>query len=181
MEKQSWEGIVLRKGRSKERDQLLVIFNKERGKQFVLAKGANSITSRRVGIIDTFNVIHFDVAEHAGYTYLRNVDLVSRLQVLKDNSGKRTALLLAMDVLNRLLPVEEPETQLYEDMQQYLRTLAISPHTKQVTYHFLVTILTTLGYYHDDIVTFDDILRTVEEITQRDIRKTWKFLDATYA
>ena len=177
MERQKREGIILGKRRGKEKDQVLVVFSKQAGKQFILAKGANAITSRRVGILDSLNLIRFDTMEHGGYAYLRSVDLVSRLQNIKELPQNRATLLLCMDVLHRLLPLEEPEENLYGLVQKFIRTLARSKNPQQDARQFLLRALTILGYHTDELMSLVTIIELVEEITQRSMRRAWKFLD----
>jgi DNA repair protein RecO (recombination protein O) len=78
-------GIILKKIKGKDNDQILVVFTEEFGKLYIIAKGAQKVSGRRVGSLDSLNIIRFSYSENNDFYYLKEVDLISSLQLLKNN------------------------------------------------------------------------------------------------
>lgn len=122
MKHQQITGIILRKVRTKEHDQSVVIFCKELGKIYCVARGAQKITSKRVGLLDTCNVITAQLSQNHSIWYLREADLISRLQGIKDTK-QRDYLLFLTEVLDKLLPYEQVEEAVYTKVVRLLNNL----------------------------------------------------------
>ena len=169
-------GIILKKLRSKNDDKTVVLFSLEFGKLFLVAKGAQKITSRRLASLDSLNVVNIQFVEHHGFYYIREVDVVSRLQTIKDDYTKRRLLLLFAEVLDKLLPLNQREEQIFRLCMTFLRKLDKGmAHTKTIV-HDIYQLLLLFGYSHakeQETVSQLQLQRLLEQVTEREI-KSWR-------
>jgi len=86
---QKVSGLILKKSRTRDNDQLLTVYTKELGKILIYGRGAQKLTSRRLGALDTLNYVQLVVREF-GHSYsLREISLKSSLQSLKQDFSKK--------------------------------------------------------------------------------------------
>lgn len=166
MRHQEITGIILRKARTKENDAAVVVFSKELGKVFCVAKGAQKITSRRVTSLDTCNVVRIQLLQYHSVWYIQEIDLISRLQIIKV-TRQRDYLILLTEVLDKLLSYEQNEEKVYGEVVQTLKTLSGSINS-QTFMQSVSRILSLLGYekgvsFHNSLASFIDYIQTVTE------------------
>lgn len=169
-------GIILKKLRTKNDDKTVVLFSQEFGKLFLVAKGAQKITSRRLSSLDSLNVVHIQFTEHHSFYYIREVDVVSRLQTIKDDYSKRRLLLLFAEVLDKLLPLNQREDHIFEECMGFLRKLGKgTAHTDTIVCN-IYQLLLLFGYSHGqerETVTMAQLQKLLEQVTEREI-KSWR-------
>lgn len=153
------------------------LFTQTYGKLYVTAKGAQSIRSKRVGVLDTGNIIQCAFSEHSTGMYMKSVDLVSRMTNIKGTIEKATMLLLAFDVLDTLLPLEQPEEQVYEGLKQYVCDLDTTENPRELTIVWMQKIIELLGYPPvRKSETIAQMLVKVEELLERSFAAPWQFI-----
>lgn len=169
-------GFILKRIAAREADMTLVVFTQNFGKIFLIAKGAQKITSKRLPALDRLGMIHLQFVEKSSFLYLRTVDLLSSLQSIKYDLTTRTLLLLVADILDGLLPVHQPEQELFIRFKHYIRAL-LHEDVHVATLAFLKDTLSLLGYaQHGTHVSLNEIFHTLEELTQRDFHDRWRQL-----
>lgn len=139
-------GIILKKLRSKERDQTFVVFTKEFGKLIFTAKGAQKITSKRVSTLDTLNAVSINFYEHNSYYFIKEIDLLSTMQSVKDDYDKRSALLIIAEIVDKLLPLNQKEEAIFALMAKSLKKIQISDCDKPFMTKLIEELLALFGY-----------------------------------
>ncbi|MFA6005498.1 MAG: DNA repair protein RecO [Patescibacteria group bacterium] len=169
-------GIILKKVRSKNNDKTVVLFSQELGKLYLVAKGAQKITSKRLTSLDSLNVVRVNFNERLGFMYIREVDVISRLQTIKDSYEKRRLLLLFAEVLDKLLPVNQCEIEVYKESVSFLQKLSTGNVSDHSIVRDIYQLLLLLGYSHMDTKqshTLMELQKLLEQITEREI-KSWQ-------
>src|SRR3989304_7106821 len=112
------EGIVLKKRSLPSQDIIVTIFSKEMGKIRVLAKGVKKISSKRLPHLQTGNIIGV-VIYHSieKKLYLQETALISGLSQIKKDSKKMSFLYFYFHLIDRLLPENQQEFEIYNDVK----------------------------------------------------------------
>ncbi len=139
-------GFILRKARSRENDQLVVVFTREHGKQFLYARGAQKITSKRMTALDSLNLVKVNYAQKNGFNFVREVDLVSRLDLLKTDYTKRKFILTAAELMDKLMPLNQPEEEIFLILHKFLARLGKEELSETELFSFLESLLKKMGY-----------------------------------
>lgn len=160
-------GIILKKSKGKEADQLLVIFTKGFGKLYFFAKGALKLTSRRVSTLDTLNVVKLNFWEKNDAFYIKEIDLLSSLETIKTNYKKRKILLFFAEMLDKLLPIGEVEERVFNLSKKILVKVARG-ESEQKLFEEFANLLRMLGYRFEidasfSLLNFKDFLQGVTE------------------
>lgn len=135
-------GIVLRKFNVGEKDQVVRILTKSKGKMVVMAKGVRSPMSRKCGAVDLGHEIAFSARESkSGMPYLEQVRLErSARGLVRDSSDVLFALLQFTDLVladeQQVEGVYDLTVQALVDMGQHEEVLTI----------FQVKLLSMLGF-----------------------------------
>ena len=169
-------GFILKRISAREADMTLVVFTQDFGKILLIAKGAQKITSKRLPALDRLSMVRVQFVEKSSFLYIRTVDLISSLQSIKYDLTTRMFLLLVADILDALLPISQPEQELFARFKHYIRAL-IHEDVHLATLVFLRDTLSFLGYVQNDThVSLSEIFHILEELTQRDFHDRWKQL-----
>ena len=193
--------IVLKRANFSEADKLITLFTKERGKIKVVAKGLRRIKSRRAAHLELFNLT--DLVLHAG----KNFDLITEAKALnqfvnsKKNLEKTGYLFYLAEVLDRILPEEQPHPEVFGHLLDSLCHAEHSCHPELVSgsladassnklrdpdirqddmqklvKNFVVELLWDLGYLPRGQYPKEGVTAFVESITEHKIRSK-KFLE----
>lgn len=159
------EAIVLRKSISRE-DVRVVLFTKERGKLSAVAKGVRTLLSRRSPHIQTANYLHVFLHSRHDMWYLEKTELKSGFGGIKDDREKLRILYAFLFVLDRILPVEQKEADIFSAALIFMRQLHMI-ETNQAMDLFIQTIQLfsrRLGFFVSPESAKEDIILKVEEI-----------------
>lgn len=143
---QKTTGIIIKKSRNRENDQLLVVYTKELGKIMVTARGAQKITSRRLGALDTLNFVHLVVKENQHFYSLREVSLMSSLQLVKENYEKKKHLLLILEIVDKLTSFNEQDLPLFNYLKKFLVEQKEVEMSSDALFEKTLELLKILGY-----------------------------------
>lgn len=158
------EGFVFRKRLLREQDEQIILFTRERGKIVVYAKGIKKITSKRLPHIQTGNYISYILNERNTSLYLTQSSLISAFQDIKKDPVKVNFLYQMLFILDKILPEDQPEEEVYELFTVFLIQLSKGDRvTQEDMTPFLTHILSLLGYA-DGTISPVDILSTTETI-----------------
>lgn len=157
-------------------DISLAFFTEKEGKLFATAKGAHSPRSKRSGALDSGNIVALELSETSYGWYVRQAELVSRLSVVKETMEKSVVLLLALSVLDTLLPIGQPEPQIYRSLLALVRRLAVSSEPRDDVAAWIRNAMPMLGYPSITGTTIADILVAIEQIAERPYARDWQFL-----
>ncbi|KKQ02182.1 MAG: repair protein RecO protein [Candidatus Roizmanbacteria bacterium GW2011_GWA2_36_23] len=144
------EAIVLRKRNLPNQDLIINLFTKDKGRLTVFAKGIKKITSRRLSHSQTGNLVNAVIYKRNDYSYLQETNLVSAFSQIKTNKQKTNCLYFMLFVLDRLLPENEKEEQIYDIVKRFLIELSNSKeNNRQFINRYLNKIMMVLGYLHE--------------------------------
>lgn len=138
--------IVLRKRNLPNQDIFLSLFTEESGKMSLIAKGIKKITSKRQPHIQTGNLISVIVQKKHDRYYLQDTSLVSAFVKIKNDETKMKHLYLALFVIDRLLPENQQDTQLFSNLQEYLIALSEQKTDRNRLFEFMNRLMIHLGY-----------------------------------
>lgn len=142
------ECIVLKNINYKEADKIFTLYSRDRGKITAVAKGIRKISSRRKGIIDTFNHIKVSITESSNsFDYLTEVVPVTTFNYLKANLEYSVLGYYILELCERLTENNDPNENIFELLLKTLRLLEtqlLDP--KIVVSYFEVSLVRSLGY-----------------------------------
>ncbi len=157
------EGIVLKKKGLLNKDDLVTVFTKEQGKIKVFAKGIKKITSRRLSHIGTGNLIQTILSTKNDRFYLQETKLISGFTKIKDNQEKVNFLYQFFFVLERLLPENQQELNIYQLTKKFLIKLSSEEFSQMDLTQFINELIRQLGYSKRNL-SFNELKQTIEEI-----------------
>jgi len=110
------DAIILRRYPYGERDVLFVMFAKYTGKIRAVAKGVRSITSRRGGHLDLFNVARVTIRESSGLGLITEAQTVENFGYIKEDKSLVNVVYYISELVEHLIPDEEPDTDLFNQV-----------------------------------------------------------------
>jgi len=157
------EGFVLKKRLLLNQDLVVTIFTQSLGRINVFAHGVRKITSRRLPQIETGNLIKFVVSRKNERFYLQETKLISGFSEIKKNQEKLNALYTFLFVLEKILPENQKEENVYYVFRSYLINLSKSKDVKLILNIHLNQMLRTLGYIEHDLKN-EELMTTLTEL-----------------
>lgn len=161
-------GIILRKRVLKDADISLAIFTQAHGKISVMAKGVRHLTSRRAGHLQTGSYVTCIIRQSTSGKYLQQSTLISALYEIKKDPFKLEAFMRSLFLLDRLLPEELVETELYFLYQIFIKHLSGSDGlvaTEQLT-RFTSQLLQHLGHHDQPVTTWSECREICERVIE---------------
>jgi DNA repair protein RecO len=168
---QKVSGLILKKSRTRDNDQLLTVYTKELGKILVYGRGAQKLTSRRLGALDTLNYVQLVVKEF-GHSYsLREISLKSSLQSLKQDFSKKKHLLLIVEIIDKLTAFNQQDKTLFKYLHVFLKKQAGKSISQNEMYEEVTGLLKVLGYSlpPKSIRSQASLAKYIETLSQRAI------------
>ena len=163
------DALVLRKRSLMSTDIMLTFFTKDFGKITAVAKGIKKITSRRSAHTQTGNLVTIELYTKSDRYYLQNTNIISAFSQIKNSQEKVNYLYQFLFIIDRLLPEQQPEPEIYKIVVKFLiyasKSAVISPEEFASYLHDLIRLL---GYGTRD-TSLADIIRSVEEIINEKI------------
>jgi len=158
------EAIVLKKQELLHDDILLTLFTHILGKVRVFANGIKKITSRRLSHAQTGNLIKILLHENRDYLYLSETQLVSAFSSIKNSQTKVQALYCYFFIIERLLPENQKEEEVYKALKLFAVTLAKEKEDIQqlLTRHINI-LMKHLGYLKDK-KSFEELIAIIENL-----------------
>src|SRR3989339_377658 len=98
------EGIIINRRSLRDADRFLTIFTREHGKINVYAHAIRTIKSKRVGSLDLFSHIRFELFEKGERKTLTSVELLSSHQHNKSALHNISRLFQIGELIDGLLP-----------------------------------------------------------------------------
>lgn len=145
------EGFILKKRDYRESDEIITMFTREFGKVRIFAKGIKKITSRRSPHIQTGNYLSCILTKRDDLFFLHETSLRSGLSLVKDYHGSINYLYQFFFILDRLLPEQEPEEQVYQALTAFCKELSFNRQfSQQEMNQYIREILVVLGHGYDE-------------------------------
>jgi DNA repair protein RecO len=157
------EAIVLKKKNLPSQDMIVTLFTQEMGKMRILAKGVKKISSKRLPHLQTGNVINVVLYNSDKKSYLQEASLISGLTQIKNDSKKLSFLYFYFHLLDRLLPENQQEVEIYKTVKLFLIDLSKSDAVTPLLEKHLNVLLRKLGYINKK-GNLEELHRLVEEL-----------------
>lgn len=157
------EGIVLKKKNLPTQDMIVTIFSQEAGKIRILAKGVKKISSKRLPHLQTGNIINAVIYNSEKKLYLQETTLISGLSQIKKDSKKMSFVYFYFHIIDRLLPENQQELDIYNAVKHFLIDLSRSVTTIPLLEKHLNILLKKLGYINKKS-SLDELHKLVEEL-----------------
>lgn len=168
MRSEKLHGFVLKRSNFGEADKILTVFSVEKGKAKLVAKGIRKIKSRRAPHLELFNLVELVI--HNGKTF-NIVTEAKTISTLKPDLKTTGYLFFVSEVLDKLLPEDQPHQEIYNSLVDILPTLSENTVKK-----FVVEILWELGYLPRGDYPKLGVSTFVESIIEKPL-KSKKFLE----
>lgn len=139
---------ILRKRNLPNQDIALTLFSTDLGRVRVYAKGIKKLTSRRLPHIQTGNLVDVLMSKRNDRWYLQETTLVSGFGEVKKSKEKLSTIYTTLFILDRLLPEEVAEPQLFQALTKFYIQIS-QDEDKKNTEHLqtlLNHLLMNLGY-----------------------------------
>lgn len=143
------EGIVLRKRSLKEGTYAVTLLTKNNGKSTYFIYHTKKVTSKRLAHFETGQYIRFTYTHRNDSNLLDESEILWGYSNIKSSSIKLRYLYQLFMILYKLLPDEQTEPHLFDQVDQHLRMVnKISENdlTTQKLDAFVSSILLYLGY-----------------------------------
>lgn len=129
---------------------MLTILTDRFGKISVTARGIRKITSRRAGNVEVLNRVRLHLFKGKGYT-LTEADSIETFDSLKTNLTLSTYAFHILELVDRLLPEEQVNPQVYHLTLEVLEILKQNP--RQIFIRaYEVKLLSLLGFWSIDAI-----------------------------
>ncbi|MEX1052502.1 MAG: DNA repair protein RecO [Patescibacteria group bacterium] len=141
------QGIVLKKNELLNLDNLVTIFTLDLGKIVCVAKGIKKLNSRRAPHIQTGNLIDVGLSSKHDRYYLQESNIISGFSSLKKNAKKMSMAYYFFLLIDKLLPENEPEHEIYNTTLNFLIELSKTTSVdNSLLEKYVNNMLIKLGY-----------------------------------
>ncbi len=162
------EAIVLNKRNLPTQDLIITLFTQENGKQKILVKGVKKISSKRLPHLQTGNIVKIVIYDSQRKLYLQETTLISGFSTIKNNPKRLSFLFFYFHVLDRILPENQQELDVYKGTKHFLIDLAKSTPTLSLLEKHLNILLKRLGYL-DKNLDLEELHYLLEELMNEKI------------
>ncbi len=150
------EAFVLKKRPLLKSDLFVSLFTEKLGLIKVFAPGIKKITSKRVSILETGNLIKTELSQKDNFFYLSEVSLVSGFTSIKDYRDKMNTYYVFLFVLAKILPEEAAEEKIFKLFKSFLVELSSQTgHSLPILTRYLNQVLKVLGYLEKDLTEYE--------------------------
>jgi len=164
------QGIVLKKKGLLNLDNLITIFTKELGKIVTVAKGIKKLNSRRAPHIQTGNLIDLMLYSKNDRYYLQESSIISGFSKLKKDAKKISMIYYYFLILDKLLPENSQEEEIYKITLKFLINLSkIKETDNKLIENSLNRVLSKLGFIRGH-KTLEELHILVEDLLGEKIR-----------
>ncbi len=157
------EGIVLKKKNLPTQDVIVTLFTHDIGRMRILAKGVKKISSKRLPHLQTGNIIKAVIYNSEKKLYLQETSLISGLSQIKKDPKKLSFVYFYFHLIDRLLPENQQELEIYKATKRFLIDLSKSATTLPLLEKHLNILLKKLGYISRKS-SLEELHRLAEEL-----------------
>lgn len=140
----STTGIVINKHHQKEGDLAITLFTQNMGKIKCIAKGVQSLKSRRLGHLEIGSLIKVSLYENNSYYWLSETESISSFLQVSSSLSQINLLFYFLEIVNTLLPFEQDQPELYQIIVKSVD--AISKNRFSSFIQLEISFLENLGY-----------------------------------
>lgn len=118
------QAIILNRYVFRENDSRVLVYSKEHGKMFLVARGARSIKSKMAGHIEPFCLSCLMVVRGKRYNYIGGAKADNCFRELKNDLEKLEIAGRAFAILNKIIKEHEVDQELFFLINDFLETLS---------------------------------------------------------
>ncbi|MBA3726657.1 MAG: DNA repair protein RecO [Armatimonadetes bacterium] len=122
----SAEGVVLRRWDSGESDRRIALLTRERGKIYAIARGARKANARLAGVSEPLMHVQFGLALGRKNRYVTQAQPLDAFPRLRYDYQKLVCALVFVEVVDAVLPLEEPQPEVFDLCLTALRGIEIA-------------------------------------------------------
>ena len=143
------QAIILNRYAFRENDSKVLVYSKERGKMFLLARGTRSIKSKMAGHLEPFCLSSLMIARGKQHNYIGGAKSSNCFRGLKNDLEKLEIAGQAFAILNKIIKEHEVDQELFFLINDFLEVL--SEINKNINYNlflhaFILKLICRLGY-----------------------------------
>lgn len=127
-----------------EKDMIINLFTKEKGRLRTLAKGIRKISSKRLGHLELGNYVKAVLYQGKTFAIITETEVIDYDQTLRLNSDKLGSLMFICELVNVLLPEQEVNKQIFNDLLKTRQAISNKKFGQAVW--FEGQLLKQLGY-----------------------------------
>lgn len=162
------EGIIINRLSVGDSDRFYTILTRDAGKIRVYARSVRSIKSKRASSLDLFSRITFEVIDRGGRRTLTHVELTDSYRSGKRELKDISRLFQMGELIDALVPEDDPQTSIYELLQTALTHLARFD-TPDYVKRFKLRLLRELGFENPSL-TDSQLDDYIESLISRSLR-----------
>jgi len=140
-----FKGFVIGQVECGEKDKSITLLTDKRGKIRTIAKGIRRISSKRIGTLETGNLIKGSLYFSHDRYILGEVELITQLSGLRTNLILSGSTLFMCELAERLLPENQANHSVFELFERSISDLEKSRKVETVVL-YEVELLRLLGY-----------------------------------
>ncbi len=138
------EAIVVGRKDFGEKDMIIDLFAKDKGKLRTLAKGIRKISSKRLGHLELGNYLKAVLYQGKTFAIITETEVIDYDQSLRLNPDKLGSLMFVCELVNVLLPEQEVNKQVFADLLKTRQAISNKKFGRAVW--FEGQLLKRLGY-----------------------------------
>jgi len=139
------DGLILKRSNFGEADRVITTLTNRFGKISLIARGVRRIKSRRAGNVEVLNLVKLHLFKAKSYT-LTEAESIETFPKLKENLVLSTVGFHIIELVDRLVPIEQKNARLFDLTVAVLKILEESP--RQIFIRaFEVKLLGILGFW----------------------------------
>lgn len=140
--------IILKSRKWGEADRIVTCYTLQIGKVRAVARGARRMKSRFGAALEPFTSCHLNLFEKPGDSLYRvsQVDLVEPFSCFRENLQRMTAAARMVNVVAAVTPDGDPESHVFETLEQGLRSLTVSEDPVFTALLFQIRLLGLTGF-----------------------------------
>lgn len=150
--------VVIRKINYGDTSKIATVFTEQLGKISLIVKGGRSSKSRTGNVIDIFNIVEIV----CNYKETRDIQILSQTELLHyfpkliEDFNKSKYALAVLELINALLPENEPHPLIYKSVERLFILLNESHRNpKELFTRFLLFFCKEIGYeFNPEFCTF---------------------------
>lgn len=136
--------VVINKRRQKEGDLLITLFTPNLGKIRCIAKGVQSLKSRRLGHLEIGSIIKTSLYEKNSYYWISESESISSFLRTSSSLSQINMLFYFLEIVNTLLPIEQNQPELYQIIVNVVEAISLNHFSIFIQQEIL--FLEKLGY-----------------------------------
>lgn len=175
-------GIIIGVRNLFEKDKVITIFTKEKGKISVLGKGMQDAKSKLSGLINYGNEIQLDLFAGKTFYYINGCDLVKKIEL--STIWQQSVIFYWMEIVNKALPEEEKNESIYSWLWEIIGKYqkALDPDLlEEMLIKDLVTFLKEIGLQNeidtldktDNVNVLKDLNSQLENFLEGKLNSFW--------